>query len=79
MPYLLSLFDINKILTFIFSDLKNRTDTSSIRGTMKTQGPCEPVWPSGKALGWQVESSIPLRLSLLFISSKRLWFVDTVL
>ena len=58
MPYLWSLFDINKNLTFIFSNLKNRTDTSSIGGTMKTQGPCEPVWPSGKALGWQVGSSI---------------------
>ena len=40
---------------------------------------CEPVWPSGKALGWQAEGP---RLDSRFgsaVSSKRWWFVDTVL
>ena len=41
---------------------------------------CEPVWPSGKVLGWSAEGPWfdPLRLSFLF-SSKKLWFMDTVL
>ena len=38
----------------------------------------EPVWPSGKALGWKAEGPQfdPLRLSFLF---KKKWFMDTVL
>ena len=33
-----------------------------------SQNPSEPVWPSGKALGWEAEGLWfdPLRLSLLF-------------
>ena len=41
---------------------------------------CEPVWPSGKALGTMVSgrTSVRYRFGTPF-SSKRLWFVDTVL
>ena len=38
-----------------------------------------PVWPSGKALGWQAEVPRFDTASALFSLRKRLWFVDTVL
>ena len=40
---------------------------------------CEPVWPSGKAVGWSADGPrFDTRFGSPF-SSKRLWFVDTVL
>ena len=40
--------------------------------------PSEPVWPSGKALGWQAEGSRFDSASAV-ISLSKLWSVDTVL
>ena len=37
-----------------------------------------PVWPSGKAVGWQVEGPRFDTASAL-LSLQKLWFVDTVL
>ena len=38
----------------------------------------EPVWPSGKALGWSAEGPRFDPLSAL-LSLQKLWFIDTVL
>ena len=40
--------------------------------------PSEPVWPSGKALGWQAEGPRFESTSAL-LSLQKLWSVDTVL
>ena len=40
---------------------------------------CEPVWPSGKALGWQVEGPRFDTASALLSLQKGVWFVGTVL
>ena len=39
----------------------------------------EPVWPSGKALGWYAEEPRFDTASALLSLQKRLWFVATVL
>ena len=58
--------------------LLKRAENSAIKAIIN-QSMSEPVWPSGKALGWQVErTSVRYRFCCPF-SSKRLWFVDTVL
>ena len=38
----------------------------------------EPVWPSGKTLGWQAEGR-RFESALALISLQELWFVDTIL
>ena len=39
---------------------------------------CEPVWPSGKALGWSAKGPRVESASAL-LSLQKLWSVDTVL
>ena len=39
---------------------------------------CEPVWPSGKALGWKAEGP-GFESALALLSLQKLWSVDTVL
>ena len=41
------------------------------------QDTCEPVWPSGKALGWQAEG-LRFESASALLSLQKLWSVDTV-
>ena len=42
------------------------------------QDTCEPVWPSGKALGWQAEG-LRFESASALLSLQKLWSVNTIL
>ena len=49
-----------------------------IKGTSVYTTACEPVWPSGKALGWKAEG-LRFESASALLSLQKLWSVDTVL
>ena len=65
------------IFLFIFLLKKNSTMYGYIRAIV-SENECEPVWPSGKALGWYAEGPRFESASAL-LSLRKSWSVDTVM
>ena len=65
-----------RILGRILMNQGRQTLAIMLLGRMLTN--CEPVWPSGQALGWKAE--VPrFESASALLSLQKLWSVDTVL